>query len=52
MEYGHNEALIAKHAGLERKISSETSRPNPDTILIAELKKKKLKLKEELLLTQ
>ena len=45
-------ALMAKHAGLESQIEHEARRPNPDTILIAELKKKKLKLKEEIALLQ
>ncbi len=48
MENGHNTALMAKHAGLENQIATETRRPNPDTILIAELKKRKLRLKEEI----
>lgn len=48
MENSHNVALMAKHAGLEERIAAETRRPNPDTVLLAELKKKKLKLKEEL----
>lgn len=48
MENGHNSALMAKHAGLEHQIATEARRPNPDNMLIAELKKRKLKLKEEL----
>ena len=52
MEHGHNTALMAKHAGHESQIEHEARRPNPDTILIAELKKKKLKLKEEIALLQ
>lgn len=48
MENSHNSALMAKHAGLEQKIASEARRPNPDPYLIAELKKKKLRLKEEI----
>jgi len=49
MENSHSNALVAKHAGLEQRIEFETRRPQPDTILIAELKKKKLRLKEELI---
>ena len=49
MENTHNIALEAKHAGLEQRIEAENRRPIPDTILIAELKKKKLRIKEELL---
>lgn len=52
MDNGHNTALMAKHAGLESRIAHEARRPNPDTILIAELKKKKLKVKEEIALLQ
>ncbi|MGE3746751.1 MAG: DUF465 domain-containing protein [Sphingomonadaceae bacterium] len=48
MENGHTHALAVKHAGLEHRIEAEHKRPNPDTILIAELKKQKLKLKEEI----
>ncbi len=48
MENTHDLSLMAKHAGLEKLIAAESSRPNPDTLLIARLKKKKLKLKEEL----
>jgi hypothetical protein len=48
MDSSHLTALETKHAGLERKISEETSRPYPDQILVATLKKQKLRLKEEL----
>ena len=48
MENSHSSALLAKHAGLEQKIAAETRRPSPDSALIAELKKRKLRLKEEI----
>ncbi len=48
MENSHDLALMAKHAGLEQRIAAEASRPHPDNLLIARLKKKKLRLKEEL----
>lgn len=48
MDNGHNHALAAKHAGLEQRIELEARRPVPNTILLAELKKQKLKLKEEI----
>jgi hypothetical protein len=48
MDSSHLNALENKHAGLERKISEETSRPCPDQMLVATLKKQKLRLKEEL----
>lgn len=44
----HQAALESKHAGLDRRIAEESSRPQPDAHLIAGLKKQKLKLKEEL----
>jgi hypothetical protein len=46
MEKAHSSALIAKHAGLEARIVAETRRPAPDSTLLAELKKQKLKIKE------
>jgi len=46
MEKAHASALIAKHAGIDARITAETRRPAPDTALLAELKKQKLKIKE------
>jgi hypothetical protein len=48
METGHISALSAKHAGLDARIAAETSRPSPDSSVIAALKKQKLKIKEAL----
>jgi hypothetical protein len=48
MDTTHISALHAKHAGLEARIRSETARPAPDSLLIAALKKQKLRLKQEL----
>lgn len=48
MQTTHQTALETKHAGLDRRIAEESQRPVPDTIVIAELKKQKLRLKEEL----
>ncbi|ASK90057.1 YdcH family protein [Sphingorhabdus sp. SMR4y] len=45
----HMSALREKHEALERKINEEETRPLPDTIRIHNLKKEKLRLKEELL---
>jgi hypothetical protein len=50
MDAAHTLSLEAKHAGLDRLIEEEARRPAPDRILIAELKKRKLKLKEALVL--
>lgn len=44
----HHSALQAKHASLDQRLAEETHRPLPDSKLIAELKKQKLKLKEEM----
>ncbi|TIX51200.1 DUF465 domain-containing protein [Alteraurantiacibacter aquimixticola] len=48
MESSHVAALEAKHEGLERRLKEEMNRPSPDMETIQALKKKKLKLKEEL----
>ncbi len=48
MDTSHVSALNAKHAGLEERIRSENSRPHPDTLLLASLKKQKLQIKQEL----
>ncbi|WBH16913.1 YdcH family protein [Sphingomonas radiodurans] len=48
MQTAHLSALEAKHAVLDQRINNETHRPMPDALLIAELKKQKLRLKEEI----
>jgi hypothetical protein len=48
MHNTHLSALEAKHAGLERQITAESQRPLPDARALTELKKQKLKLKEEM----
>jgi hypothetical protein len=48
MEQSHVSALQLKHAGLERQLEQELSRPMPDTAIIQSLKKRKLRIKEEL----
>jgi hypothetical protein len=48
MQTAHLSALEAKHATLDQKIVEETGRPAPDTALIADLKRRKLRLKEEI----
>jgi len=50
MEQSHASALQLKHAGLERQIAEEMSRPSPDNAIIQSLKKRKLRIKEELAL--
>ena len=44
----HSSALQAKHAGIEARIAAENRRPSPDDILIAQLKKQKLRIKESI----
>jgi hypothetical protein len=48
MEQSHVSALQLKHAGLERQIEDELSRPLPDLATVQALKKRKLRIKEEL----
>ncbi len=50
-ESSHVAALHAKHEGLERRIQEEMNRPAPDSSMIQALKKRKLKIKEELSFT-
>lgn len=44
----HQTALQSKHAVLDRRLADEAGRPMPDHLVIADLKKQKLRLKEEL----
>ena len=46
MVEAHMSALEAKHAALDKRIQDEHLRPQPNEILIHDLKKQKLKLKE------
>jgi len=48
METSHANSLQLKHTGLERQIAQEMNRPMPDAALVRELKKRKLRIKEEL----
>jgi hypothetical protein len=48
MDQSHSIALEARHAGLERLIAEESRRPHPDETRIAQLKKEKLRIKDEL----
>lgn len=48
MELSHISALESKHAGLERRIADELARPAPSADLLMELKRRKLRIKEEL----
>lgn len=48
MQTAHISALEAKHAILDQRIDDEAHRPMPDAIKLADLKKQKLRLKEEI----
>lgn len=48
----HIDALHGKHAQLDAALDMERARPLPDFATIAELKKRKLLLKEEILALQ
>lgn len=48
MQGNHIQALQLKHEGLEREIAAEMRRPLPDLGIIQKLKRRKLRLKEEL----
>jgi len=41
-------ALTAKHAELEHEIEEEVHRPMPNTLHLTELKRQKLRVKEEI----
>lgn len=41
-------SLKARHAELEEALSQENARPRPDAATIADLKKRKLRIKDEL----
>lgn len=51
MPNAHLSALAAKHAELDRRISDESHRPLPDQSILADLKKQKLRLKEEMIVS-
>lgn len=44
----HRHALELKHEGIEREIHAELNRPLPDDAVLQDLKKRKLRIKEEL----
>ena len=44
----HIESLKSKHAELEDLLTQENARPHPDDNLISDLKKQKLRIKDEL----
>ena len=48
MASSHVTALQSKHAGLEARLHEEMNRPVPDAATVQDLKKQKLRLKEEI----
>ncbi len=48
MESSHTSALQIKHATLQRQIEQEMTRPSPDLVTIQHLKRRKLRIKDEL----
>ena len=48
MQNAHFSALTAKHSILDKRIATESQRPLPDQMLLVELKKQKLRVKEEM----
>ena len=48
MEASHVSALQLKHAGLERRIHQEMTRPNPDLVTIRSLKRDKLRIRDQI----
>ena len=45
-------SLAAKHANLEKAIQDEAQRPSPNTLSLAELKRKKLRIKDQIFLVK
>jgi len=48
MSMSHLSALKSRHADLDVKIANEERRPAPDVSLLAQMKKQKLRIKEEM----
>ncbi|WP_203311156.1 MULTISPECIES: YdcH family protein [Sphingomonas] len=48
MHTAHQQALETKHAALDRRIADEVHRPMPDAATLADLKRQKLRIKEEI----
>jgi uncharacterized protein YdcH (DUF465 family) len=48
MQNAHFSALSAKHSVLDQRIAAESQRPRPDQMVLASLKKQKLRIKEEM----
>ncbi len=42
------EDLKARHASLEHELEAESKRPHPDEVVITDLKRQKLKVKDQI----
>lgn len=49
MDKAHVEALASKHSALQAQIDAEERRPHPDDVFLHQLKKEKLRIKDEML---
>lgn len=49
MSMSHLSALKSRHADLDAKIANEERRPAPNMAALAQLKKQKLRIKDEML---
>ena len=48
MQTSHVDALNTKHAGLDARLRDEMARPAPDAGLLQDIKRQKLRIKEEI----
>ena len=48
MDKANVEALASQHAALQAQIDREEKRPHPDDVVLHQLKKEKLRLKDEI----
>ena len=48
MQSSHAASLQTKHADLEKAIHLEMTRPAPDDAMLSDLKRRKLKIKQQL----
>lgn len=48
MATSHVDALQTKHAGLDTLLRQELTRPAPDASMVRDIKKQKLRIKEEI----
>ena len=49
MESSHTSALQIKHATIQRQLELEMNRPSPALVAVQHLKRRKLRIKDELI---